>query len=185
MTQPTGEMISVGDLFFQFSAEGDSISGHYLGHQPITWPDGKPGRMHFIDTGEGVYKITSTFNLDKDLGLVAEGAFTSITFVRSQPTRRGLNPVKIFDVRTTATRVIAQPQQASLPGMDTPSGQGAPMGTPPGGLTYHAAAKGLMPPSNEVPGRPPAYYLPDGRAVFGETPDGDPLDAYGRILAIL
>ena len=116
MVQPTGELISVGDLFFQFTTEGDEISGHYLGYQPIVWPDGKPGRTHFINTGEGVYKFTGTFNLDNALDLTAEGAFTVIQYKGNQPTRRGLNPVKIFDVRTTATKALPRSTHSrSLP----------------------------------------------------------------------
>ena len=199
MTQPNdGQLIDVGDLFYQFTTPGDSLTGNYLGYQPIVWPDGNPGRQHFIDTGEGVYKFTGTFNLDNSLDMVQTGAYTEIVFKGEQPTRRGLNPVKVFGVRTAATKQLPTvAQQAALPGMERAVGVGQPTGanapylpnTPGrdygvGGAPQHRAMPDRPPfPQQPVNTPQPVQYLPDGTPVYGFTPDGTPLDIQGQIIA--
>ena len=202
MTQPNNQPLTdVGDLFFQFATEGDTLTGAYLGYQPITWPDGNPGRQHYMDTGAGVYKFTGTFNLDASLDMVEPGSYTEIEYKGAQPTRRGLNPVKLFAVRTATTRQLPAPaQQPELPGMPpqgVQQGQQRPVvmgGMPahqampaypagsPGGNAAALRQANQQPPPADVPGLMPLEYLPNGVPVFGYTPDGTPLDAYGRII---
>ena len=191
-------LIDVGDLFFQFQTVGDTLTGAYLGSQPIVWPDGNPGLQHFMDTGEGVYKFTGSFNLDNGLALVEPGAYTEIVYKGEQPTRRGLNPVKIFGVRTAQTRAIpvaAAPMQPALPLGQTqghlaqqpyPAPQQQSPGRPyqVGGMPQHQA----MPDRPRFPQQPvetpqPVQYLPDGTPIYGFTPDGTPLDLNGQIIA--
>lgn len=204
MTQPNnGPLIDVGDLFFQFTREGDTIDGQYLGYQPIVWPDGNPGKQHFIDTGQGVYKFTGTFNLDNSLDMVEPGAYTVITYKGAQPTRRGLNPVKVFTVQTAQTRALpaaaphpaqarlpftvgGMPQTAAAPPAADVSAHNAPelRQTAPasmGGADYDSPTPGVP---ADAPPRQVLQYLPDGTPVFGFTPDGSPLDAYGRLIAV-
>ncbi len=198
------QMIDVGDLFYEFKTEGDEIDGRYLGYQPIRWADGSPGRQHFIDTGEGVYKFTGTFNLDASLDMVEPGAYTIIVFKGVQPTRRGLNPVKVFSVQTEKTRVLPAPAPISQPApapisqpAPAPISQPAPfqpvggapvyqaMPNPPGNsqaLRNANQQEPLAPPPADVQGQVPIQYLPDGTPIFGFTQDGTPLDAYGRII---
>ena len=130
-------LTDVGDLFFQFTSPGDMLVGNYLGSLPIVWPDGNPGKQHFMQTADGVYKFTGSFNLDNALAMTAEGSYTEITYKGDQPTRRGLNPVRIFGVRTAQTKALPIPQPA-LPGMAPAQplqiGQGRPQQYYVGGM---------------------------------------------------
>ena len=177
-------MVSVGDLFFQFTTEGDMLAGNYLGSQPLVWPDGKPGQQHYIDTGEGVYKFTGTFNLDSSLTMVEPGAYTEIVFMGVQPTRRGLNPVKIFRVETAKTRALpvaaapAQPPPPMLPGFTAPGGMPQNMAAPaPDAVAVQQAPRYATP-------RPPLEITPEGVEIYGFTRDGYPLDIDGKLIEV-
>ena len=96
-------LYDVGTLFFVFQEPGDELDGTYHGFRWTQYPDGKYGKVHHVANDTGVYGFSGTYQLDENLARVAPYAEVVITYAGQTPTKRGLNPVKLFKVRTTET----------------------------------------------------------------------------------
>ena len=203
--QNTG-LISVGESFVQFLNVGDMVVGDYLGSQPIRYADGSYGQQHFINTPDGgVTKFLGSYNLDIGLGMVQPGAYTEITYIGEEPTRRGLNPVRKFKIEAAAVlpamptpeggpppAPLSSSPQTTIPVGNQNSGRPPypqpPIQNPVGGMPAHTAA----PAANVVAAAQngmavsdvPFAYTPDGVAIHGYTPDGTPLDSNGMLIGV-
>lgn len=97
------QRISVGAHQFKFEDVGDYLEGTYLGFRPIVWDDGRPGKIHHVGKDDGVYSFSGTYRLDEELAKVAPYADVTIEYVGQAKTKRGLSPVRLFDITASET----------------------------------------------------------------------------------
>lgn len=88
-------------LVVTFENVGDTFVGYYRGKEHIVpeSPDEEPFDRHSFETSDGeVYAINDSWQLQRAMTKVPEGALTRVELRRLVKTGRGLNPMKSYRV---------------------------------------------------------------------------------------